>query len=147
MDTCTHERVDGVMCPACAEKIFKPVWEEIEEIMTESQEGALEKLRQFNKDKVELDQLLAVSAPLEFETVIQCDCSSSDHMIILKFDHEWGHSIHLQLNSRLNFFQRIGLAFKYIFGFKSKYGHWEETLLTGDKLAKIRSWLNFSLKD
>lgn len=62
-------------------------------------------------------------------TLLLCECSSSEHQIIIheeiynENDKEIYCSIHL---SKQPFFKRLIYAIKYVFGYQSKFGAFEE---------------------
>jgi hypothetical protein len=72
---------------------------------------------------------------------IDCECSSLEHTIRLSYcrEHDPSESrvyIHLFLQKG-KFIERLILGIKYIFGYTSKFGHHEETIITKDKAADI----------
>lgn len=78
--------------------------------------------------------------------VIICECSCDEHQIIFKYDNdpEWENvyiSYHLQNRSFIN---RLKYAIKYIFGYKSIYGHWGELILRpdDDTIGKFENVVN-----
>lgn len=81
--------------------------------------------------------------------ILLCTCSSSEHVVIFhaEDDDEGVHnevylSIHL---AKKPFFIRLWFALKYVFGYKCRYGNFEEIILSGDKhaekLAEMSSYL------
>jgi len=69
--------------------------------------------------------------------ILVCDCSSVEHQIVISYNLEDGTaycSIHL---SSVGFFRRVLNAFKYVFGYKCKYGHFEEFVLSKEHSKKI----------
>lgn len=44
-------------------------------------------------------------------------------------------------------YHRILSAIKYIFKFKSKWGHWSETVLSYDDMIELRDFLNERLNN
>lgn len=69
-----------------------------------------------------------------------CDCKSADHDIrIVRNEEEvW---VEVQLNSTKNLLQRLVAAIKYVFGYNSKYGHWDCTLLNKKEMTKLYYFL------
>lgn len=72
---------------------------------------------------------------------IECECSSYEHIVIFSYndddpDPDYAY-VHVQLVAH-GFFSRIWAAIKHIFGYKCKYGHWDETMLGLDKMKEIR---------
>ena len=59
--------------------------------------------------------------------VFICKCSSLEHQFSLSTDDEYAYiGVHL---APLPFFQRLKLAVKYIFGYRCRYGSFDEILL------------------
>jgi hypothetical protein len=59
-----------------------------------------------------------------------CDCNSAEHQFILSYDsQEKEMYITPYLSSYLSFWKRVVLSIKYIFGYRSKYGHWDCIIL------------------
>jgi hypothetical protein len=50
--------------------------------------------------------------------------------------------IEVQLNHTKNFFQRVVAAVKYIFGYESRFGHWDCTILSEEEQNKLMKFLN-----
>lgn len=56
-----------------------------------------------------------------------CDCSSREHQIIIDYDEEYNQAnCYIHLVQHGCFLRRLKLALKYIFGHKSRHGHWDE---------------------
>lgn len=65
--------------------------------------------------------------------LLLCSCYSSDHQMIIHLDQggdlfppEAFVNVHLV---RRSFWYRVKYAVKYIFGYKSRYGAWDEFIL------------------
>jgi hypothetical protein len=67
-----------------------------------------------------------------------CNCSSTEHQIIVEHDSEdnlvYCH-IHLV---QQGFWKRVKAGLKYIFGYKCKYGQWEEFIFDHKHADKLR---------
>ena len=64
--------------------------------------------------------------------VIICECHSLEHQVIFHYDKEWDEismSVHLHEPS---FWRRL----KYLFGYKSRFGAWDEVLVSREKLQR-----------
>lgn len=80
------------------------------------------------------------------EKTVVCDCGSMEHIIRFMW---WNGTdpqdsviyVHYFLQNN-GFFERVVNAIKYIFGFKSKYGHFGEVLINIDKAEKLSDFLN-----
>jgi len=61
--------------------------------------------------------------------IMVCQCSSMEHHVAYWIDGEDGQVYMNVYLSPLPFLQRVWAALKYIFGYRCKYGHWEEFVL------------------
>lgn len=63
----------------------------------------------------------------------ECVCTSDQHTLRFSLDSYDPKDVELYvsvfLNQYRNFFCRIWIAIKYIFGYKCRYGHWDCTIL------------------
>lgn len=70
---------------------------------------------------------------------IECDCHSDEHVLRFAIDSDDGE---LYLSTFLHHYQawykRVWIAVKYVFGYKSKYGHFDCTVMSGDNLYRLR---------
>ena len=74
-----------------------------------------------------------------------CTCSSSDHTLRFVFDDEDGDLYtEVQMRPYHRWYQRIWLEVKYVFGYESKYGHWDCTMLRPEEYGKLRALLDRS---
>lgn len=74
---------------------------------------------------------------------IICSCGTPEHLVILTYDKiEKDIYIQTQLHQYRSFFKRIVTAFKYIFNYTSKYGHWDCTLIDKEQANKIYHFFN-----
>lgn len=78
-----------------------------------------------------------------------CDCFSTEHQIIFSYstneNDDWNMVfMHVHLNKERGFFRRLFHAIKYIFGYRSKYGDFDEFIFKpedANKLYKIATHL------
>jgi hypothetical protein len=76
---------------------------------------------------------------------LECSCTSAEHLLRFTFDDgKWDDCcpeiyIDVQLNCFHGFWKRLWLGIRYIFGYKCRYGHWDETLLLGDQVRRLRA--------
>lgn len=81
------------------------------------------------------------------ETILICECNSIEHqMMILKDEDAVYAEVHL---NKLPLWQRLVYAIKYVFGYQSAYGAFDEFIFKkehADKLIEVGNYLN-SLKD
>jgi len=63
---------------------------------------------------------------------IFCNCHSSEHQLVLTYvpgdTHDEPDEVFIEVHLRTsdNFFKRIVTAIRYIFGYKSRFGAWDE---------------------
>lgn len=77
--------------------------------------------------------------------VILCECSSTDHqMIFLPFedDHNKEVFVHVHLPTQ-SFRKRLVRGLKYIFGYKSRYGEFDEIILTDKHVPQFEDLINY----
>lgn len=78
-----------------------------------------------------------------------CKCGSLEHQVIFQFDPDPGYNDMMYINVHLNpdrpWYRRIGLAIKYIFGYKSSYGHYNEVVLDRAQVERIQKRFKFAL--
>ncbi len=77
------------------------------------------------------------------EEVFICQCHSVEHQCIFTYDEEENlmyMSIHL--NPVNNIFKRIWYSIRYIFGYKSSYGAWDEFFIKYKDKERLISYLN-----
>ena len=81
----------------------------------------------------------------EKPTILICSCHSTDHQIVF---HKWSQNnnkevyMHVHLN-KLPFLKRIVYAFKYIFGYKSIYGAFDEFILNDKHIEDLQNIVDF----
>ena len=81
----------------------------------------------------------------ELEELIVCACQMPEHQIILRTiegDEDVYVTIHLV---KLPFFKRLLHGIKYIFGYTSKYGDFDEIVISRENVGKLKKavkWLN-----
>lgn len=67
-----------------------------------------------------------------------CDCGSDEHTFKFAYDPDDGDLyLSVYLDQYRTFFQRLGTAIKYAFGYTSKWGHWDTTILSRDDAARL----------
>lgn len=80
--------------------------------------------------------------------LILCDCYSPEHQILILKDDSFGEDykeviFQYHLVTHRNIFRRIWVALKYIFGYKCKYGAWDETIITKDNYQPLKEVIEF----
>ncbi len=73
----------------------------------------------------------------------ECNCGSKEHTLRFVLDKD-EHEIYVSifLNQWRPFYKRIWVALKYVFGYKSKYGHWDNWTLCEDDAGKLREMVD-----
>ena len=82
-----------------------------------------------------------IQQSLEHNTFI-CECHSLEHQMHFWYDDELQQvytEVHLV---KCGFFVRVKYALKYIFGYKSQYGAFDEFLFKPKDLKKLKEYLN-----
>lgn len=78
--------------------------------------------------------------------VFWCRCNSNEHHVIVFYDPEEDWAVlSVHLTPIPNIWARIMLAIKYIFGYKSEYGHYAEIILDDSNISELQDIL-FQLK-
>lgn len=68
---------------------------------------------------------------------IICECSSLEHFMQISYEPDFDEYVYVTIHlSELPFWKRLIFGIKYIFGYKSKYGNFEEIILGKKKLKK-----------
>jgi hypothetical protein len=76
-----------------------------------------------------------------------CVCGTDEHTFKFTFDPDDGDLyLSAYLSQYRNVFQRIGEAVKYVFGYTSKYGHWDTTIVSRDDTARLAALCQRSIE-
>lgn len=81
------------------------------------------------------------------EEILICACHSTEHQIVIqkdKTDNVVYCSIHL---APLPWYKRIVNGIKYIFGYRCKYGDFDEFLFDKKHITKLNQIINFLNKN
>lgn len=72
-----------------------------------------------------------------------CMCESVDHQAVLSYFDDDDDCLYLSvhLHNGRSVWQRIKYAFKYVFGYKSRYGAFDEMMLDKEGVTKLRKVL------
>ena len=77
------------------------------------------------------------------KTYLECDCWSLDHVMRLSYFEDEPDTLYVETHLRsYGFFRRVWHAIKYVFGYRSRYGDFDEYLWNVETMAKIRDELN-----
>jgi hypothetical protein len=75
-----------------------------------------------------------------------CECFSDDHTFSFTFDPDEGELyLSAQMHQYRSFFKRVWVGIRYIFGYESKYGHWDCTILDERSTARLKDLCEESL--
>lgn len=81
--------------------------------------------------------------------ILTCDCTSIEHQIVFSFDPNYKH-VHAYIHLMpLPFLKRLSKGVRYIIGYKSKYGAFEEFIFThqdADKVKELYQYLHAPIK-
>ena len=75
-------------------------------------------------------------------TMFICECNSLEHQYSFWYSKEDGLYCEPHLKTSLPFIKRFILAIKYIFGYKSRFGAWDEFVFKKEDLAKLKNIIN-----
>lgn len=79
--------------------------------------------------------------------LLLCECESPEHLMLVFFEEDENHPIvYFQVHlKKISLLKRIIYGIKYIFGFQSKYGSFEEFIFDSkdkEKIENIAKYLN-----
>lgn len=82
---------------------------------------------------------------------VTCNCFSPDHTMRFCYDGEmegdelcWAE---VQLHQYRSFWARVVVAVRYIFGYESRYGHWDCTTIDLAEGRRLRNFLNAAIAE
>ena len=80
-----------------------------------------------------------------------CDCGDIEHSFVLTHEKEstdiWPSDLYLSVYLRdQSIWKRIKTGIKYILGHKSKYGAWDEILLTPERAQEVVDFIQEYIK-
>ena len=79
------------------------------------------------------------------QELLLCECNSSEHQMIMRYfedDQESTIFVDIHLVKR-TFWDRLKYAVKYLFGYKSKYGAWDEIILGPQHIKSLESVVKY----
>jgi len=72
------------------------------------------------------------------EGYMECSCSSTEHLIRFSFDKEYNFLyLNIHLANCNSWYKRVWVAIKYIFGYKSKYGAFDEFIFKNENVKDL----------
>lgn len=83
--------------------------------------------------------------------IILCDCEQPEHQVIVRYDKvdddQWPaelfFSVHL---TKKPFWQRVAYSIRYILGRQSKYGAFDEVIVSPDEAKRLKNHIEEYLK-
>jgi len=81
--------------------------------------------------------------------IMICDCNSIEHQAKFYYWKEDNYDvlgILIHLMTHRSIFKRIWYAIKYIFGYKSRFGAWDEFLMSENNRDDLKKFLNEKVK-
>ena len=77
------------------------------------------------------------------EILLRCECSSCEHQLIVSWDNDDGEVyVHVHLTSYKSFWQRLWYGLKYAFGYKCRYGAFDEVVLRREDSNGLQNVVN-----
>ena len=80
------------------------------------------------------------------DEIIICECSSAEHQLVLRFDDDkdLGRQVFMEIHLvPLVWYKRLWLGIKYIFGYKCKYGNFEDVILSPKHARQVYDLYRF----
>lgn len=80
------------------------------------------------------------------ESIFICGCNNVEHQLLFRyFKNDKPQTVYMSVHliTEKNIFKRIYLAIKYIFGYKSKYGHFDEFIFKHKDKNKLQQICDF----
>ena len=74
--------------------------------------------------------------------ILICDCNSLEHQMMIWWDEEDKMIYsYIHLNTSKNFFQRLVQGIKYIFGYKCRFGAWDEFIFSEESEESLLKFI------
>lgn len=75
----------------------------------------------------------------DLSEVIICSCASAEHQMIFRgFNDDSDVYVNVHLYTHDNFFKRLWHGLKYAFGYKSRFGAWDEIIIGKEQLPQMK---------
>jgi hypothetical protein len=86
--------------------------------------------------------------------ILLCECHSDEHQMLIFYNEEeyvTGEKYnicyaHVHLSTYESFWKRVVHGVKFMFGYKSKYGAWDEFIFSPDDADKLQELVNYLKK-
>lgn len=78
-----------------------------------------------------------------------CDCKSTNHLMIFSYSEEenWNRVfVHVHLNPEHGFLKRLWHGLKYLFGYRSKFGDFDEFIFNPEDTYKLQNIVTYLKK-
>mgnify|MGYP001767292369 CR=1 FL=1 len=73
----------------------------------------------------------------------ECSCGSDEHTLRFTLNKEDGELYtSVFLNDWLPWYKRLWRAFRYVFGYKCKFGHWDCWIMRREDVDKLRALID-----
>lgn len=70
---------------------------------------------------------------------LECSCGSIEHMVKFSYFEDEKDLLYMEIHLRPHsFLNRVANAIKYVFGYRSMYGDFDEVLLDRDEVLKLK---------
>lgn len=71
--------------------------------------------------------------------VLICECNSTEHQIIINYNKDDNIAYcHIHLTTHQNLFKRLWVGVRYAFGYKCRYGDWDEFILSDKHSPQLK---------
>ena len=83
--------------------------------------------------------------PYESKDILICECHNTEHQMLVLYADDDGSPmvyIHTHLNKR-PFWERLKYGIKYIFGYQSRYGAFDEFIINPKDADKIKDIVKY----
>ena len=97
---------------------------------------------------MEVEDMEAVESKIQQETLI-CQCNSIEHQISFSWieDKELEGEVYMEIHlAKLSFLDRLKHGIKYIFGYRCRYGDFDEVILKKEDVHKLEKVVEFLKK-
>lgn len=88
---------------------------------------------------------------MEHNDLFICKCHNTEHQLIFSYNDDWdNHEVYMSVHllPEYSIWKRVWYAIKYIFGYRCRYGHFDEFIFQSkdaEKLINIAKYLNRNL--
>jgi len=80
---------------------------------------------------------------MDNKEIFICDCHNFEHQLIFWKDEDYVYT-YVNLLHYQGFWKRLWYGLKYAFGYKSRYGAFDEFLFNPEDLQRLKTFLNES---